>query len=430
MASSFMYNSGMKVYRELLAKKVEKAVWTRGRMSKFVGIIDVDKYKSSGVYAGSTSLRPTGNIIDIRKEFMSEGSLTMDVPVTYPLTGQGVVGSQVLRGNEEARKILTKKVHINQLRHGVKVQDSKMSKQALRRPELQVALMESSAEELKDWFTRKFDFLPTQAVLQGYSDNLVDSTYGIGGLSVKSHPNFYVASGSTANQVTAPTTFNAAYETAVSTSLALVPQSAASTTGAGFSAAHVRNIVFLAYKHKLQPIQVGSETGILVLIHPAQMRQLRADSEWQNAMKYAGVRGQENQLFTGISEMFLFEGALLLVDNTLPAIRITGDTGYAAAAGTVNYGLSTYMANPRDTWSRKPAIALGQGAILGGYASPLSFETEDFDYMQFKGEAMDTIIGFERGDITDDDGYFGTAGTFYENPSSLVYVTYSPDTIA
>jgi hypothetical protein len=207
-------------------------------------------------------------------------------------------------------------------------------------------------------------------------------------------------------------------------------QTSAGSPYSAFTAKVVRDIVFMAYKYKIQPIQAPTDKGqfgILILVHPAQIRQLRADYEWQIAQQFAGVRGPENQRFTGESEMYLYEGALLLVDNTLPAIRVSGDTGWDTNLGTINYGKAAYMANPRDDGSRKPAIALGQGAILGGYASPLTFENEEFDYNQFQGEAMDCIIGFERADITDDDGFWGTAGNFYENPSSLVCVTWSPD---
>lgn len=166
----------------------------------------------------------------------------------------------------------------------------------------------------------------------------------------------------------------------------------------------------------------------ILFIHPAQAWQLKGDPEYQAYQKDAGVRGDMNTVWTGALEGTAVEGALIIIDDTIPAARITGDSGYDSTLGTVNYGLSTYMANPRDTAPRKPAIICGAGAVTVGYGSELGFESETADYSQFLGDAADMITGFERCDIIDDDNYFGNgAGAFYENPTSLVLFTYSPD---
>jgi hypothetical protein len=114
------------------------------------------------------------------------------------------------------------------------------------------------------------------------------------------------------------------------------------------------------------------------------------------------------------------------MDDYVPSAYIVGDTGYDATIGTVHYGpysnsTPLYMANPRDTGTRKPAIVVGAGCVSAGYASELGYESETADYNQFLGDAADTIMGFQRSDITDDDNYFGNgAGAFYQNATSLV----------
>ena len=449
MAYRQMYDNAMQVYRRALGKKVEKGVWLYGKLSQFTGFIDTAEFTKAGAYGASaaTLAKPSGKVVDIRRDFETFGSLEMDVPIRYPLTGQGVIGNQTLIGNEEKRKILTKKVSLNQVRTGVLIQDSKLSKQDLKKPELYMALMEKGTADCQDWFTRRFSYNMYQALLQGYPDFLTDSTNGPG-KTAKSHPNLYVKTGTNApvRPVNAGATvvpvaeggtglFDATYETNVAAALTAL-RASGSVTANAFTAADIRRIAYLAGKHKLIAPLGGTGAGTqmktpLLILHESQMQQLRADSEWQNAMRLAGPRDETNQLFNGVSEGTYFEGLFIMVDSTIPGALVSGDATYSSAYGTVNYGSQTYMLTPRDASPLKPAICLGAGAITGGYSSPISFESEDYDYKQKIADGADCIIGFERADITDDEGVFGGAkGSLYENASSLVYFTYSPDTVA
>lgn len=414
-----VWTDQMQLFRRGLSTKIQKLVWWYGKWSKLTGMMDVEKYKAAGVYAGTTSLRPTGKLIEVVKDFERMGGIYMDVPVVVPLTGQGRHGSAPQRGHEETRKVLSRKIAINQLKHAVVIQDTKMSKQVLSRPGVQMALMERGAEDLRDWFSRKMAFYPYQALFTGYSDNLTDAMWGVN-KTQRSHPNFYVKG---EGRVSFSNTFNAAYETAVATALGTLQNDA----GDRFAAKSIRDMVYLANYHKIEPFKIGDNELYIIFISPAQMRQLRQDSEWLQVHREAGVRGPGNQIFSGISEGYPYEGAYVVVDNVIPAARISGDTGYDATRGTVNYGVSNYMANPRDSGARKLAVLCGAGAVTCGYGSELSFTSEKAEYEQFLGDEADMILGMERGDIIDDDGHFGTAGLFYENCSSLVYGTYSPD---
>lgn len=417
------WSESMQIFRRGLSTKLEKLVWRYSKWSKLTDIIDVKKFKESGTYAGALSLPTPKNLIHVVKDFEREGGIYMDIPVRVPLTGKGRVGAAPQRGHEEKRTILTKKVAINQLRHGVEIQDNKMSKQMLRKPEIAMSLMERGQSDLQDWFTRRIGAYPYQAILGGYSDNLTDPEWGIN-FTIKSHPNCYVADN---GKVPFANVFDAAYETAVETALTtLVPGSAKE-----FKLQTIKNMVYLADYHKVEPILINGRLLYILFIHPAQAWQLKKDPEYLSYVKDAGVRGDQNVVWTGQLEGTMVEGALILIDATLPAARISTDAGYDSALGTVNYGLSTYMASPRDAGVRKPAIICGAGSVTAGYGSELGFESETADYGQFLGDAADMIVGFERCDIIDDDNYFGNgAGSFYENASSIVLFTYSPDLLS
>jgi len=143
-----MYSDQMQIFRRGLSRKLDLLTWRYGKWAKFTNMIDVKKYKEAGTYAGAMSLPAPSNLITVVKDFEREGGIYMDTPVLVPLTGVGKVGTAPLRGSEEKRAILTKKVAINQVRHAVGIQDNKMSKQVLRKPEIQMALMERGMKDL------------------------------------------------------------------------------------------------------------------------------------------------------------------------------------------------------------------------------------------------------------------------------------------
>lgn len=414
----------MAIFRRGLSKKLEKIPYRYSKWADWTQDVNVKSFKQTGTYAGAMSLPKPQNIIYQLRDYEREGGIYMDIPVRVPLTGKGRVGSAPLRGYEEKRKIMIKRNAINQIRHAVEIQDSKMSRQVLQKPEVQMALMERGYEDLKDWFTRKLGMQPYLALLQGYSDNITDPIDGLN-LSPKSHPNIYVAG---SGKVAFGGVFNSAYETAVATALASLTN--ASTQGLTFK--RLMNMVYLAAIHKIQPIVVNNRKVIMIIIDHAQALQLKQDTEYQTYLKDAGVRGNDNLIFTGQLEGTMIEGAYLIIDETKPSAYLSGDSGYDSTLGyTVQYGRTDYMAQDRDLGARRPAIVLGAGAVTCGYGSPLSFESETADYNQFKGDGADMIIGYERADIIDSDNYLGLgANAFYGNFSSFVYFTYSPETIS
>lgn len=407
-----MWNEGMSLYRKGLSKKMERAVWLKSKWARFTGIMDVDNFKKAGSYGGTTSLSLSGNLIDVRKEFEREGGGEMEIPVMQPLTNPPTFGTKPMRGREEKRKYYIKKIAINQVRHAVEIQDNKMSKQMLKKPEVQMALMERGQKDLQDYFSRWQAMQPYFALLEGYSDNLTDSENGAGKI-LKSNPNFYVAGSGKVTFSHTPSTF----ETNVGTALSGL----ADTASDYFGSQTIRNAVYLARQLKFAPIVVNGLEVFPMFITDAQARQLRNDPEWINAQKEAANRGDKNDIFTGVVER-IYEGALIIVDSTIPSISVTG--------GVPVYRASNYMANPRSIGNIKPAIICGQNAIVGGYGSELGYENETADYGQFLGDEASMICGFERSDIYDVDNFDGNgANRFKENASSAVIATYSPDEV-
>ena len=420
-------------YRKLLNAKMPLVVWNLSLWAQFIGLIGKGEGEKLEKY-GSGILKPTGKPIEVLKDF-SKGGLGMDIPVLYSLTGSGVAGGVQLLGTEEQIKYANKTISVNQIRHGVLVQDNKMSKQALRDPKQIQALMGGAAAKIQDWFSRWLAFQPSYAFLTGYSEHLTRSV-ALGGLAKtkKSHMNTYVAG---SGKVTFSNTV-ATYEAAVATALTGLTDTASDY----MSTSVIENMVFQASNtHRIQPMKVGGNNYYCIVISDAAAKQLQRDSDWRAAQKDAAVRGDMNSLFTG-KLAGVYAGALIFIDETLPAAYITGDSEFTDAYSTtadstgVQYGqygsngIVSCMATPVDAGNRKPAILFGQSAIACGVRDDLSFESEEYDYKQKQTEGGDMIVGMEIADIVDTDGYFGLSGDKRkENVSSLVAWTYSPSTI-
>jgi hypothetical protein len=424
-------------FRTNLQTKVGKEIWYKGRIGAFGSFIDYDKFEKTGqIYASAGSRPPAEAIVHIVRDFKSKKGAKIEIPLIRPLTGQGKTGTQTLKKSGELRKILNTKCAINMKRHAVVVRDNEMSEQ-MTDAEIAIALYESGGNDLKDWFSRWMPFEMYFALMTGYSTNLTDSTYGLG-YSQRSHPNFYVQDdGQVAFKTSSGThvarTFDSGYEVNCATALATL---SAGVDADKFSTQSIRNIVFLANKIKMQPVKKGGMSLIVIFITPAHARQLREDEVWQKNMREAWDRGQKNPIFTSEVEGYIYEGAYLIIDDTLPAARITGDDGFVAAESSnglstgVHYIKSNFMDEPRDSSPRKCAIACGVGALTAaeGKSFRLTEEVDDHDQWIEHGGRM--IYGYTRPDIIDDDNVMGNgAGLFYDNQSSLEYWTYSEDDI-
>lgn len=434
------YNPNLEVFRTNLETKVGRQYWRRGKLGRFTAFFDYEKFKSTGhPYESKGSRTAQESIVHVVRDFKSnKRGIKIDIPRTRPLVGQGRIGTAPLENHAEQKMLFYLKCAINMRRHALQVRDNEMSEQMLQL-ETAMELMEKDGSDLKDWFGRLMPFEFYHSVLTGYSENLFDSSWGLG-YSQKSHPNTYVA-GATAQpdfKTTAGAhtalTFDAGWEVQVAVALAELVDGVAKHK---MSAQALRNMVFLAGEHNIQPITFEGQDVFPIFIDHSQARQLREDEDWLRAQHDAAKRGKDNQIFTGSIEGYLYEGALVVVDNTIPAARLnTLDADYDVTLSTTGvntspqYVRSNYMANPRDIAPRKPALLLGQGSIVAAEGKQFKLTQEEKDHGQKIEIGGRTIYGVTRADGIDEDNYLGNgAGKFYDNDSSLVMWTYSPTTI-
>ena len=425
LAIGGLYSSDMQHHRDLLSSKMKKVSWNVPGWSYFMGKINTMDQEATHKF-GTKVFKPTGKPIEIFNDFRVKSGGTMDIPVYYPLTGKGVSGTKQLLGNEEQPKVANIQTKINQKRHGVIVQDSKVSKQMLNKQAVK-QLMTGASTKLGDWFQRWNGYNISLAFLQGCSEHLA-SAVADGGIAMTkvSHMNTYVAgSGKVAFSTT-----HATYEAAVASALGGLTATASDYMSTGV----IKRMVYEAsHTHRITPPIKGSKL-YPIMLSDAAMIQLAEDDDFLKAMHEAELRGKNNPIFTGMYGGIAYAGALLFVDETLPSAYLNGDSDFVAANSTtgttagVQYGLgSDFMETPVDTGNLKPAILFGASAIGVGIASDIAFESETWDYGQKNTEGADMMIGHTVADIIDADGYWGLSGNKRkENVSSLVAWTYSP----
>jgi hypothetical protein len=117
-----------------LASASEKQVWVTGFLTEYVRESGLKPYMGTG----ETS------IIRIRKELQSQAGVAINVPLVTRLKGRGVVGAEVLSGNEDDLGNYNDQVRVNWLRNGVRVPKSTSYR-------TEIDLLDAAKVQLRTW---------------------------------------------------------------------------------------------------------------------------------------------------------------------------------------------------------------------------------------------------------------------------------------
>lgn len=437
----------------ILAEKLYRQQWKRNSFGLWVApeFIKATRDTSDVVVPGveESGVKFVGSPIEVFKQFVTQGKTTLDIPVRVRLTGQPVYGDKVLKGTEEAGKLVFRTVKINLLRKAYS-KPSLMSAQVTL-PYLENLMMEAS-EYLTQWFN---DYHPGNficAMTAGYSIDLLQGVLAGGkGLDIVSHPNFYILGGTKVTYANGrPGTHGAtSYEHEV---MDAVDGCSSATTNA-VTVKKIAALVLTAQRLKIQPLLMKAGfRRFAIWLSDAQWHQLRNDTDFKDWYIRLPQELDGHPLATGAKADL--HGAIIYVDQNLPhAVTPTNrDANYQTPpANTVWYwpqptaveyaaGYNVgNMIERRCDQDRKIGFLIGQSALSVGVGVPVSggkkgpsmqFVEQYDDYGAIAGIGIATIQSVVRNDIYDQDGVTGlTAGDFYENTSSLVFCSNSPDNV-
>lgn len=269
------------------------------------------------------------------------------------IVSDGVVGDNLLEGNEESMWNDTISIRIDQIRQGLRSR-GRMSEQ-----DTVVRFRTTGREKLGFWMADKLDelmFLTVSGV--PYTTNL-DGTTRIGSSQLPSL-NFSA-------DVAAPTSARRAFGGGATSTATLVAGDRVSWNG-------LVSLQARAKRARLKPIRSGGREYYAVLLSTEQMRDLKTDTNYQTIVSRTAPRGDSNPLLKGA--VAVVEGLIIYdhqkVFNTL---GLAGGSKWGAggnvdgaqalllgaqALGYATIGNTDYNESDNTDYQNRPGMAVGQ----------------------------------------------------------------------
>lgn len=249
------------------------------------------------------------------------------------LTGAGITSGTQLEGNEEKLTTYSYQLTLEQYRHAVR------DNGAIDRQRAMFSISDESESAIKDWGTEKldqliFDALATTPTKTFYQDKDATGAKKIG------------------TAATAKAQLSSSYPITLA---AISFLKAVAKTG--------QNRAFVP----LRPIKIGGKEYYVLLVHPEAMYDLKANSDFQQAMREADTRGDENKLFTGATA--IWDGVVIHEHENI-------------ALGTDGGGSTVHFCK---------ASLLGAQALCLGWGKRGRVVQKTFDYENEEGYAYDMI---------------------------------------
>ena len=322
-------NLGTKAPAELIPKYWAKKIWTAGiRKSYFERFMG----------------RSSNSIIQIVEDLKKKNGDRLRIPLRLPLTGAGRVGDAKLEGYEETTEHRYCDVTINQIRHAT-ILEGRFAEKITELP-----LREEASEGLSDWLGDYTD-MSWFSIFTGTPHPFVAAVAGATFAFTIDPPSadrtMYAGGWTAINQITPTDVFNTDMIVAAKLRAKIDPYTC------------------------IRPVKVDGRETYVMLIHPYQARDLKADPKWIAAQQYANVRGEKNPIFSGA--LGIYDGIVIHEHERVP---ITDD----GSAGT-------HVGH---------ALLLGAQAGIFAQGEEPRYVTKEFDYENQVGFAISRMCGMKK----------------------------------
>ncbi|MFM1891826.1 MAG: hypothetical protein RLZ44_903 [Pseudomonadota bacterium] len=336
------------------------------------------------------------------------------ITLVQDMTSDGVMGDSLLWDNEEALTAAQQLIRVDQIRNAIRL-SGKMADQ-----KVVVRFRETARDQLGFWLADRLDqlfFLTAAGRDYRLNTNGSVRTGFSAGTSTWASPAFTrtAAAGQAftdlefAQDITAPTSQR--WYRWVAASKSLVPMS--NTTYSSIVADDTPSYRMLvemkawAMDRRIRPLKINGMESYYVFMHPKAMAKLKLDSDFLANIRNAGVRGDNNPLFSGavttVDGLVLMENTHVL--NTLGATAgtVSGDNnkvGFKYGASAQIEGSSTLLCGAQamafadlgaptweeDTWDFKNQNAISCGKIIGMkkpvWVDKMSGSSQDYGIMR------------------------------------------------
>lgn len=279
----------------------------------------------------------SNSIIQKKTDLRKEKGDSITFGLVMKLEGDGILGDNILEGNEEKLNILDCTVKVDQIRNGIKLAGSLTEQKAA------LDLRTSAKGALKGWLAEKNEKDTFAALTKDPTPNRV-----------------YYAGGRTAvNAITASDTLSTAVISAA------------------------RRKAKLA-KPKVRPVNVNGKNWYVMVVDSYQARDLKNDPNWIAAQKDANLRGENNPIFTGA--LGYYDGVILHEHENI--IRTADGAGgvYVGHALLMGAQAGVYAVAKEPTWKEESfdygdKVGFATGMIRGIEKATFTDENDEkFDF--------------------------------------------------
>lgn len=371
---------------EVLSIRLAKEAWNATFFANLAGFMKNKNTNRNDVHEPAPNV-----VIQVMRDFISQGRDHMIMPMIKPLTEPGVFGDSTLLGTGEDMALRYLRIYINQHRKAVNKLSGKMSDQRLA----SYNLMKQAMPGLIDWWAKTENQAIAQAIYEGMSPNLTNGTNVDGlGVSKRFHPNMYIhGSASPADgQITAVGT---EYYTKTAAEIKTMITNARCVKASANMLEELR--ILCSSNLLIEPIvTAGGAPFWIMLVHPRTFKALRADST---------IRSDNNAAYT--SELakhpalsgrnFLYYAGFCVVEETMAVRSIQSATDTPEldlAAGDLREGW--LLPATQSSTSLYGSIILGRNALGKGIASPIAYTEEITDHGNVIELGSNTIYGYNR----------------------------------
>lgn len=292
------------------------------------------------------------SVIQVKEDLSKKSGDSITIALVNRLTNSAVTGTSTLEGNEEDLASRSMRIYVDKRRNAVRIAEMSEQKSA-------ISLREAARATLKDW------------AMEDTRDLVIDALGSINGVHFTTATEAQRDAWLVDNADRVVFGASAGSATDLSAGLALLDASADLLTTAVLDAAILKA---KTCNPKIRPVRDGKngKRYYVALAHPAAFKNLR-DSMDTEVLAQTAVQMEASKLFEG-GDIF-WNGCIVKECDNLPVYLNLGDAGTAEVT---------------------PVYLLGAQAIAVAYAKRWRSKTEEFDYGDKYGVAIDGIYGVRK----------------------------------
>lgn len=239
--------------------------------------------------------RDAKSIIHMKEELSKGRGTKINIPLLLPLGGAGVLGDNILEGNEEVLEYRDFEVELFRVRQAVRLEGE------YEEQKTQIDMRKDARTALSAWLSKYVD-TSIFAVLTGV------------------RPAWATTAAAFPFPLTAPSANRTVFGGTASAESGI-------TTADKFTADLIGKAKRMATNDEdtaIRPVNVDGHNTYAMVITPNQARDLRNDQKWIEAQKHANIRGEKNPIFSGA--MGIYEGVVIHEHTRVP-VTATGSSG-------------------------------------------------------------------------------------------------------